>query len=1140
MVFASGIIRSVTQLRTVLQSVLFVPFAYIFFFNMIPSFLVAWDSATRLQDRFNDNFRGRANTYDFIVVGGGTAGSVVANRLSELYSVLLIESGGPANPLTLIPALTLNLMNRPQSDWRYKTVPQSRACLNSINQECLISAGMAMGGSSTLNHLAFLRGHPSDFDAWARITGDRSWSYDQVLPFFRRSEEFIGTSTDASARGRDGELRIREPDYLGLGLEWLRAGVEMGYPSVDLNGQHGQGFSILQYPLRRGMRQTTDAAFILPIRLSPRLRVLSHTLATRILFRDMTNMAYGVEYERFGRTELAIARREVIISAGGVGSPKLLMLSGVGPRTHLEQMGIPLRSDVPVGRNLQDHLGVPLGPFFFTPLTSPASARSFLLDRDFTPTNIVSWIVSGRGPLSTSGLQGAGAISSMPARARGEANWPDVLLLLHGQGIHSTYANTFATAHSLQVWYISYGRDSFHIRIVGARPTSTGSVLLASTNPRDPPIINPRYLDDAGSADIRILTEGITAALNLVENSTTFRTLGATLGGTLLPGCETQTPRSMAYWTCYIQRFSMSQHDPVGTAAMGAVVDSDLKVRGTRGLRVIDASIMPTIVSVPTLATTIMIAEKGADFILREHGANSTQLPSIGGIVTSAVFGRNGLLVRNPIQRFLASEFDRMNPLPSLFRMPFNRTDFNPFSRFLGFFLPAGQQQPGTNPGLFSSIFAILNPSTLLANLLTPPTPPPPRVRPRPLLNILQQLGGNVGGAGGGNRPFATNSTTNNNLFDIIFPVRNNTITLPNPFQDIYRNQQLNSRDNNFNIFGSLFAPRATTPRPPVVNNASPNPLSFLLGVGQNFQRNPGLVQSILNSAGPRGQVTPSPGRVVTSFIPQLASGSSPLPVTAVGPSPILSTPPTRFWITLPRTSTTTTQIPVTTTLAPATTPGLVEIPLLSGVNESIPSFTVPIFRVNVDTTVTPVIPVATPTTAPAPSTSTTPLAPTSEEVGTIPTESSAAIEDTEVVTSIPPITVDIVDPPENVNVTSDANPSPVVGETGSDNDIDNLRTIRFISHEADKIRQMNQNFHHGNEVHYNDNDFAPAAEDPTPHDLHHEPVPLDYDYDEIVKDANYKVGGRNINNNNFENSGNPYESVDVDYGDDFSSNLYK
>jgi choline dehydrogenase len=258
---------------------------------------------------------------------------------------------------------------------------------------------------------------------------------------------------------------------------------------------------------------------------------------------------------------------------------------------------IPLRSDVPVGQNLVDHLSVPLGPFFFTPQRQSTS-RSFLQDRDFTPSNIVSWITTGRGPLSTSGYQAAGVISSMPARARGEENWPDILLLLHGQGIHPTFSRSFARAHSLQedemaTYYGgSEGRDAFHIHVVGARPSSTGTVLLASTNPRDPPIINPRYLEDNGQADIRILTEGIMTALALVENSTAFRIggsgLGAALGPNLLPGCQTHLVRSTAYWDCYIRRFSMSQSNPVGTAAMGSVVDGNLKVRGTRGLRVID------------------------------------------------------------------------------------------------------------------------------------------------------------------------------------------------------------------------------------------------------------------------------------------------------------------------------------------------------------------------------------------------------------------------------------------------------------------------------------------------------------------------------------------------------------------------
>lgn len=820
-----------------------------------------------------------------------------------------------------------------------------------------------------------------------------------------------------------------------------------------------------------------------------------------------------------------------------------------------------------------------LGPFFFTPPPGRPSSRSFIQDRDFTPGNIISWITTGRGPLSTTGLQGAGALSSVPAVARGESSWPDLLLLLNGQGIHSTFPATYATAHSLQEDELSRyysgaeGRDAFHVIVVGARPSSSGTLRLSSTNPRDLPIVNPGYLSDPASADIRILTEGVMAALALVENTTTFRSGRTSLGPNLLPGCESHLTRTMGYWDCYIQRFSTSMSSPVGTVGIGSVLDGDLKVRGTRGLRVIDASVMPSIVSRGTLATTVMIGERGADFILREHASNSTS-SSLTGALSSAVFGRNGLLVRNPIQRFLAQEFDRMNPLPSLFRM--NSTDFNPFSRFLGLFtpgasLPLGQQGAG---GILGSIFATVNQQTssLLSALLggaaaanatglraqaRPPVTPPARLRPVfPLGNFLQQLGG------AGNQ--GVNNTSSNNLFDIIFPVRNSTITLPNPFQDIYRNQSQPQNQNNLNLFGNLFQSRppqqqqqplgVSTPilTPPNRNNVSfsnggaPNLNLFSLFGLQMPNQNPG---------------TPSPIRFFSSITPLTSSSSAPI---------LLATRPAApFRISLRTTSTTPEAIiPLSDSLPVTPEPGMdldrtttlisttdrpepelsLEFPAPGNVSST--SFTLPILDGDQQNDI-----FSPETTTPSPEISNSPTdsgtepqsdlggeppavtnSPTESDPGELSVTSTTTssvgdgqnpVSDTEPMIELNNNDVDLG---PNMTIT-DSNQASIElgsGDTGGtvEGDAVNLRTIRLISREASKFRKVHEDYHPVNNqngdlshIHYNDNDYAPAL--PANFQVEQEHIPF-YDYEEVAKYAD-KLASKGRDTNNYQN---------VDYGE--------
>lgn len=422
----------------------------------------------------------------------------------------------------------------------------------------------------------------------------------------------------AEYHGFGGPLRVETPAYVGMGPEFVRAGQELGYSQCDLNAPFTEGFDILRYPIKYGLRQATHKAFIEPIRRIRRnlvIRKFAHV--NRVLFK-YGNVAYGVEYHRHGETRQAFASKEVILSAGTVNTAKLLMLSGIGPRDHLQELGIPVIQNLPVGQNLQDHVAAYMGPFFIN------KQRAILLDRDLTPSAFVQWFLGGTGILSTTGCHATGIISSSLAKARGEGNWPDIQFFLFGFSVFKTFADTFAAGFGLTLdeqrkfWEHAINKESFLVAVSGARPYSRGYVKLGGSSPYDAPIIDPKYFTDPGDQDLLSIVEGVKVLMLLTENTTALGwELGARYTDQRLPGCEHLEFRSDHYWECYVRRYTVTLHHPVGTASLGSVVDTQLRVFGTTGLRVVDASIQPVLVVTNTQASTIMIGEKGSDMILQ-------------------------------------------------------------------------------------------------------------------------------------------------------------------------------------------------------------------------------------------------------------------------------------------------------------------------------------------------------------------------------------------------------------------------------------------------------------------------------------------------------------------------------------------
>ncbi len=524
---------------------------------------------------------------DFVIVGAGSAGCVLANRLSADPSVrvTLLEAGGrDGSFLYRMPAGFFALMQTGKGNWNFETVPQE----NLNGRVLYFPRGKVLGGSSSINGLVVSRGNAGDYDHWAQL-GNAGWSYKDCLPYFKRIESY--PAGNPMHRGHSGPIAVTATPIEAMNPSsraWIEGGMQAGHPfNKDVNEGNPIGMAQMQGNYADGVRHSASARYLNTILNRPNLKVITGALVKRVIIEG--GRATGIEYLQRGQLETIRVSREAILSGGVVNSPQILQLSGIGDPRDIQPHGIAVRHELPgVGRNLRDHIAVAVKQRMTKPLSLLATLKPLAMVKA-----LGQYLLFRSGPTSVGGLEAWAHLNSRPGLA-----YPDLQI------------------YTVPLMYNDHGRDvikeeGFQAVMNGSRPGSVGTIRIRSNDPTVAPAIDPRYFSD--SEDLRVLRAGIRLSREIFAQKAydDFR------GNEYAPGAGATSDADL---DAYIRTNANTLYHPLGTCKMGsdemAVVDTALRVRGIDGLRVIDASVMPDIISGNTNFPTMMIAERGAEFIL--------------------------------------------------------------------------------------------------------------------------------------------------------------------------------------------------------------------------------------------------------------------------------------------------------------------------------------------------------------------------------------------------------------------------------------------------------------------------------------------------------------------------------------------
>ncbi|XP_049311633.1 glucose dehydrogenase [FAD, quinone] [Bactrocera dorsalis] len=553
------------------------------------------------------------DTYDFVVVGAGSAGSVMASRLSENpnWKVLVLEAGGDPPQESEVPNLSLALQHTNYT-WNYLTEYSDNACWGFVDRRCYLPRGKMIGGTGAINNMLYVRGNRRDYDRWAKA-GNEGWGWDDVLPYFERSVRKVGSDKHPQGYVTVNTFPVTDPEL----EQMIYAGsAELGIPRVHVFTEGSEtGYSNIPGNTRNGRRTSTGKGHLAQVANRPNLQVIKNARVTKLNFDKTGKNVHSVSFVLQDKYKLKVdVSKELVLSAGAIDSPKLLMLSGVGPAKHLADLNIPLIHDLPIGDNLQDHVHI-LTFFKLNENKSSAWTKEDSLNSTF------NYLIYRKGPLSAQGSASlTGFVNTLKNSPYPDisvhhyfyrrGNFAELQLLLNGPDFNDVFKNTLLKALETA--------DILIVLNILSHPKSKGQIRLRSTDYKDTPKLIPNYFSEP--EDMNTLLRAMRFQEQLLKTSA-YRAMNATLLLPPIDECDTHEPQSDEYWRCYMKYFSSTTYHVSGTVKMApetdetSCVNSRLLLDGCGNVRVTDASIIPQIPSANINAATIMIAEKAVDFI---------------------------------------------------------------------------------------------------------------------------------------------------------------------------------------------------------------------------------------------------------------------------------------------------------------------------------------------------------------------------------------------------------------------------------------------------------------------------------------------------------------------------------------------